>query len=288
MNRVNPQQTALRNQHSEDKQSARWFINQNWQAPDNRHVPFDMNSTITYAVCTTLNSSVVLIAKGFESMFTHNGCFAGALIHQQAEENEALAQHIQESWENMAIRGNRDEVNKIAAHVLYRKVDDNWLFVPLPEANEENVVRFEIDDMVIWSHPPSDEPLMEVLRRNQQFTQAEEELTAIVNNANIPEDERVSEIRNTFLEMYSFYENLNRLPNSYVWPTLQLGRRTPIGVLQRFETDFSGVNEIYHKFHARGVQPRPSPTRETMYNLFTSSVEGFNLSLEEAEEVMRP
>lgn len=292
---------CLSNQFSKDKTSAEGFIKK-WPLEPSDD-PIDENSCITYAVLTTLESSLLLIAKGVQTMFTRNASSPGNRwrIFQHAQENQALARHVQEKWEKMVIppNGNRKEVDKIAAHVLYQRQGDNWVLVPLPGADDKNVIRYEVDDVVIWSHPPRDKALTKVLREVENFSQVEEDLkhfcdqwTAMKNKEKIPKDRKEGalaqqrdKIKEKFLEMYGFYENLKPLPNSYLWPTLQLGIRNADGSLQRCGDTFAGVyttftNEVHHKFCASGVKERPL-TKKTVYDNFKSSLAQFDLNFED-------
>lgn len=290
-------------QFIKDKQSAASFIAKKWPVDKRpRSAQIDMNSYITYAVSTTLESSLLLIAKGSETMFTRNTCSVDPgnpwLIFQHAQENQALARHVQEKWEKLTIHpnGNREEVDKIAAHVLYQRKGSNWVLVPLPSADDKNVIRYEAGNTLIWSHPPRDKALTKVLRKVENFSQVEEDLklfceewTDMKNDEGIPEDEKEGalaqqrdKIKEKFLEMYGFYTNLKPLPNSYLWPTLQLGIRNADGSLQRHRGTYTTfTNEVHHKFCASGVKKRPLPEMETVYDNFKSSLAQFDLNFED-------
>ena len=301
------EQKVLR-QHHANQASARDFIDQ-WQVPATNDNPIDMNSMITYAVSTTSGSSLLLIAKGIGSVFTRDTYSADPenpwLIFQHGEENQTLAQHVQERWDNMAVHqnGNRVEVNKIAAHVLYQRQNGKWVLVPA-QCDSSNNVRFKVNDIEIWSHPPRDEPLMTVLRENEIFRRAEGDLkqsgkalNGIKRDTKIPPDKKqqavkskLDAIKQKFLQIYGLYEGFKPLPDSYQWPTLQLGQRTSTTgdgtELQRYGGTFAGVygsfaNPVHHIFPAPHVQlPRGLPTQETVfYNLLPQ--DQFGLSFEE-------
>ena len=292
--------------HNLDKDSAESFIRQKWPVPAVNDNPVDMNSFITYAVSTTSGSSLLLIAKGSQSMFTRNSYSKDPenpwLIFQGAEENQGLAQHVQEEWDNMAIHqnGNRAEVDKIAAHVLYQKQNGNWVFVPPSQSGSSNVVRFEVDDVEIWSHPPRDETLMTVLEEMEGFKravgdlkQSAKALNNIRTNTKIPQDRKpqavqskLDETAEKFSRIYNEYYKSVRIPDSYKWPTLQLGMMSACGTEgQRYGGTFAGVygsyaNEVHMPFYAPGVEPRELPTQETIFYSFLPHEE-FNLGFEE-------
>lgn len=302
------QRTAAFDQHNQDKISAGDFIDNRWPKLAYTDEPIDMNSAITYAVSTstTLGCSVLLLAKGIESMFTRNTYSNDPLnpwlIFQHAEENGALAQHIHDNWAHMAIHqnGNPDEVNKIAEHVVYQKTGNNWVLVN-PQVDGDNVVRFAVDGIEIWSHPPRDEALRTALTEGYpQLPQVEGNLktlgcqwtdTVARNHPNItPERKQEAletkrrQIKKKFLEICEFYKDLNPVPHSYQWPTLQLGLRNTDGTLQRYGETFAGVygpyaNESHHIFAASNVQPRPLPTEEEVYNDLLPPAQG-NLTFE--------
>ena len=279
---------------NDDKASALYFISKEWPAPAYNDDPIDLNSFVTYAVSTTPNSSVLIIGKGFRSLFARNTYATDEaepwLIFQHAELNEALAEHVQKKWNEMAVHpnGNRVEVDKIAAHVLYEKVNGKWNFVPLPQSDDDNVVRYRVNDIEIWSHPPRDQPLMTVLRTNETFSRAEGKLKQCVKalndikrNTRIPPERKaqavqskLDDINQTFLKIYGFYEKVKPLPNSYKYPTLQMGQRTSTTgddtePRRRFPRTFSGgnhANEVHVEFCAPDVQPRGLPTQETVLN----------------------
>lgn len=170
-----------------------------------------------------------------------------------------------------------------------------------PQVDGNNNVRFAVDGIEIWSHPPRDEALRPALRESLQFRQAEGDLIRfghqwiqIANNQNIPLETRPAtletkrvQIKTKFLEIYGFY--INRVPNSYQWPTLQLSLRNTDGTLQRYGETFAGVygpyaNESHHKFAASNVEARPLPTEVEVYNDLLPPAQG-NLTF---EDMMRP
>lgn len=298
-----PQSTVLA-RHRQDQESADRFIQERWPVPEVRASKVDMDSIITYAVSTTSGSSLLLIAKGSRSMFTRNSYSKDSknpwLISQNFNENQGLAQHVQEEWGKMAVHsnGSRAEVDKIAAHVLYQKQNSKWVFVPFSESGSSNVVRFRVGDVEIWSHPPRDEALMAALKEMEEFNravgdlkQSAEALKTIKGNTKIPPDKKpqavqtkLDEIAQKFSVIYECYTKV-KIPESFQWPTLQLGQTN-----QRYGGTFAGVyksyaNEVHMRFHAPDVKIRKYelPTKQTIFYSFLPH-EKFNLNFEDVIE----
>lgn len=296
-----PLQKTVLERHMQDQDSADSFIQQQWPVPKVRVSKVDMDSIITYAVSTTSGSSLLLIAKGSRSMFTRNSYSEDSknpwLISQNVNENQGLAQHVQKEWDKMAVHpnGSRAEVDKIAAHVLYQKENSEWVFVPFSESGSSNVVRFRVGDVEIWSHPPRDEALMAALKEKEEFNravgdlkQSAEALKTIKGNTKIPPDKKsqavqrkLDDIVQKFSVIYEHYTKV-KIPESFQWPTLQLGQKN-----QRYGGTYAGVyksyaNEVHMRFCAPGVEIRKYelPTKQTIfYSLLPH--EKFNLNFED-------
>ena len=269
------------------------FIDRNWPAPPFNRVTDE--ASIYCAVSTTERSTVMILSKGGGSHFTRNTLSVDEeqpwLIGQFLRANQSLSDRITVLWSEKEIHadGNPDLVNQIAEHVVYvliNREEEEWRRLPIV-ADENNVIRFETEDFVMWSHPPRDEPLRTVLRKSNDFKQAVGYLrqrfvrwNAILNDPVIPNDRRpgaqaavLDQIRTKFAEVYTFYEDRraqNRLPSSYKWPTLQLGVRNG-DQIQRYGETFAGVyerydDEVHHKFAALNVEARALPSEENVFN----------------------
>ena len=284
----------VRLRHLEDEFNlAPAFIGRNWPAPPYNRVTDE--ASIYCAVSTTERSTVMILSKGGGSQFTRNTLSVDEeqpwLIGQFLRANQSLSDHISALWSEKEIHRdeNRDLVNQIAEHVVYKydRENNEWRCLPIV-ADDNNVIRFETEDFVMWSHPPRDEPLRTVLRKSRNFKQAVGDLrqrfirwNAILNDPVIPNDRRpgaqaavLDQIRTKFADVYRFYEDIraqNRLPSSYKWPTLQLGVRNG-DQIQRYGETFAGVyerydDEVHHKFAALNVEARAAlPSEEKVFN----------------------
>ena len=283
----------VRLRHLEDEFNlAPAYIGRYWPAPPFNRVTDE--ASIYCAVSTTERSTVMILSKGGGSHFTRNTLSVDEeqpwLIGQFLRVNQSLSDHISALWSGKRIHldENRDLVNQIAEHVVYKydRENNEWRCLPIV-ADENNVIRYETEDFVMWSHPPRDEPLRTVLRKSNDFKQAVGYLrqrfvrwNAILNDPVIPNDRRpgaqaavLDQIRTKFAEVYRFYEDIraqNRLPSSYKWPTLQLGVKNG-DQIQRYGETFAGVyerydNEVHHKFAALNVEARALPSEEKVFN----------------------
>lgn len=108
--------------HSVDWKTVFDFIKKEWPTrPTNR--PVDIGSMVTISISTSSRSSVLLLSVGphvfAHSTFSNNELHPW-LISQYVEENEALARHITEEWQKMAVpNGKRQWVDTIAKHIVY-------------------------------------------------------------------------------------------------------------------------------------------------------------------------
>ena len=295
-NMIGPIREFVRQRHLQNEGVlAPNFIDRNWpmQIPNPDRVTDE--ALIYCAVSTTERSSVMILWKGAGSHFTRNTLSVDEeqpwLIGQFLRANQPLSDHISALWSEKEIHpdGNPDLVNQIAEHVVYvleNREEEEWRRLPIV-ADENNVIRFETEDFVMWSQPPRDEPLRTVLRESGDFNRAVGDLrqlsvrwNTIPHNPTIPNDRRpgaqaavLDQIRTKFAEVYKFYEDRraqNRLPSSYKWPTLQLGVRNG-GQIQRHGEAFAGVyerydDEVHHKFAALNVEARALPSEEKVFN----------------------
>lgn len=328
--KISEERQIVWEQLGNDERSANEFIDTTWPTPepeDREDERMSNSSFITYAVSTTLNSSVLLIARGLDTLFTRNTFSEDPsnpwLVFQDVKDNQELAQHIQNCWEEMNIQapGDRTEVDKIAPHILYRRdrreetsgccyhlktifcqrERNEWMLVPL--ANDcvaaDNTVRFRVEDIEIWTHPPRDEALMRTLTNVEGFNRVQGDLrsfvvgwTRIRNNPNIPADKKPGaleeqrvKIKNKFVELYQFYETLDpeAVPVSYQYPTIQLGQRKRNSAeLQRYGRTFAGVygtfdNETHMKYPApNATEPRQLPSEADVYNKLVGLYSGLS------------
>ena len=305
----------VRQQHFKDIEMARSFISNEWPTSQFKSEPVDTASMICWSVSTTELSTVLLISKGLKTAFTRNTYSADEqkpwLIYLTAPENELLSRHISDVWREKTISrsGDPDLVDQIAEHVVYKydRENNEWLLLPIA-ADESNVIRFQTDDFVMWSHPPRDAPLTRVLEdmedpEGQNFNQVKgdmgrffNELISIRRNIKIPDAKRsireadqLKKIGVKFSKLYKFYETMqtdNHVPNSYMWPTLQLGVKNGERKLQRYGETFAGVyekyeNEVHHVFPALNVKARALPSKEEVFQALLP--EGLNLTLHDIE-----
>ena len=291
------------------------FIDRNW--PSTPYNTVTDEASIYCAVSTTERSTVMILSKGGGSHFTRNTLSVDEeqpwLIGQFLRANQSLSDHISTLWSRKEIHrdGNRDLVNQIAEHVVYILTDRErreWRCSEPIVADENNVIRFETEDFVMWSHPPRDAPLTRVLKdmkvpKGENFNQVKgdmgkffNELISIRRNNKIPDAKRsireadqLKKIGVKFSKLYKFYETMqtdNHVPNSYKWPTLQLGVRNGEGNLQRYGETFAGVyekydNEVHHVFYALNVKARALPSKEEVFQALLP--EGLNLTLHDIE-----
>ena len=300
----------VRLRHLEDEFNlAPAFIGRYWPAPPFNRVTDE--ASIYCAVSTTERSTVMILSKGGGSHFTRNTLSVDEeqpwLIGQFLRANQSLSDHISALWSEKEILqgGNRDLVNQIAEHVVYKydRENNEWRCLPIV-ADDNNVIRFETEDFVMWSHPPRDAPLTRVLEdmedpEGQNFNQVKgdmgrffNELISIRRNIKIPDAKRsireadqLKKIGVKFSKLYKFYETMqtdNHVPNSYMWPTLQLGVKNGERKLQRYGETFAGVyekyeNEVHHVFPALNVKARALPSKEEVFQALLP--EGLNLTL---------
>ena len=286
---------SVRTMHKEDMKRVPDFIHSQWPQPPPAG-KVDMNSFVTWAVSTTLRSTVVLFAIGPHSVFTLNTYSRNKhnpwLISQDAQENRALAQHIAEKWQEMqGPNDQRDRVDQIAKHVSYEydRGTKRFNFMPLEFDGMANV-RVRIKDINIWSHPPRDDPLRRVLLKKPYFKQEKGNLKhdaakikRICENRNIPTD-RIDErlqsqksiVRRKFKEYYHKYFcdfcglDSSAIPVSYQFPTLQLSQGQRGDQPDRYGNAMAGVygandDEAHHKFSASGI-PRLLPSEEEVFD----------------------
>ena len=243
---------------------------------------------ITRAVSTSLDSTVLLIGKGVESNFTRNtfskDVFNPWLIHQGASFRQCLVEKIDQSWGQMEIspEEDRDEVKKIAPHIVYELSNDGWKQVQITNNIVSNkTVRFELDSIVIWSHPPRDAPLTSALEAKNGYRKMRGQLVSkgYRYRSQGEKTEDLNSLAKFFTKFYKkFYEGLDEtLLNSYKWPTLQLLLKRK-GIVQRYGNTFAGVydrcdNEVHHKFAAKGVEERKLPAKKEVFEQFVKSVE---------------
>ena len=294
------EQEWVRNRHYEDWERMDAFIEKEWPTV-RTNVPLDMGSMVTLAISTSLRSSVLLLAVGVDSKFTHNTFSKNELhpwiITQDAKENRALARHITEEWQKMVVpnlNGLRQRVDTIAKHMVFDFTDYKKFpkMIPL-ECDKKANVRVHIEDLEIWSHPRRDEPLQRVLKETKRFTQdwgyfvkiyLKDIIRDFIKKDQIKdEEERLIAARKKCAEkldeFYSKYycklEAEGLIPTSYEFPTLQLALKTDVGLpkksSQRYGDTFSGCflakdNEVHQKFPVdQKLQKWPLPTKEKVF-----------------------
>ena len=284
------EQRTVFDKHHKDIGRANDFIRSRWPRQPPSAEKLDMKSFVAWAVSTTQNSTVLLFAIGLDSVFTHNTYSRNPrnpwLIYQFAEENEALAKHIAETWQGMQVpNGQRGRVDQIAKHVIY-EYEDSFTLIPL-ECDADANVRVRIKDINIWSHPPRDEPLRRKLEEDSRFKQTEGNLRAAAKQIKkirdviqIKEDQRdvrlqrqKSVVRQRFREYYrKYFCGLARrsIPHSYQFPTLQLALEQEGAPPDRYGNTMAGVYEanhdaVHHKFSASGI-PRVLPSEEEVFD----------------------
>ena len=283
----------VRNVHMDDCDRARAFITQIWptQTPN---APVNIGSMVCCAVSTTLRSSVLLLSVGLDSVFTRNTYSHNEqnpwLIFVEVKENRALAKHITQKWQQMPVpNAQRVRVDQIAKHVVYwyNRTRKRFVYVPLV-CDEDANVRVRIADLNIWSHPPRDEPLQRALEGLPDFKRQRGDLLAaaksminISEDTDIPAPQKVAslekqkgKIKKCFTDYYKNYLDLDPIPTSYKFPTLQIGLASQQGGVQgaRYGGTFAGVYEAndgvaHHKFPVDGnLQARSLPSEETVFN----------------------
>ena len=309
---MTPRERVHQQHFGQDIEMARSFISTRWPTSQYKSKPVDMASIICWTVSTTELSTVLLISKGLETAFTRNTYSADEqkpwLISLDQAENELLSRHISDVWRKKTINrsGDPDLVDQIAEHVVYKydREKNEWLLLPI-EADENNVINFQTNDFVMWSHPPRDAPLTRVLKdmkdpEGQNFNQVKgdmgeffNDLISIRRNIKIPDAKRsireadqLKKIGVKFSKLYKFYETMQTVPNSYMWPTLQLGVENGERKLQRYGETFAGVyekceNEVHHIFPALNVEARALPSKEEVFQALLP--EGLNLTLHDIE-----
>lgn len=285
------EQRTVCDKYHEDIRRADDFIQSRWPRQPPSAEKLDMNSFVAWAVSTTLNSTVLLFANGLDSVFTHSTYSRNPsnpwLIYQSAEENEALAKHIAETWQGMQVpNGQRGRVDQIAKHVIY-EYEDSFTLIPL-ECDADANVRVRIKDINIWSHPPRDEPLRRKLEEDSHFKQTEGNLKAaakqikkIRENDAIQKNDQTdvrlqrqkSVVRKRFREYYHKYFcglDSRDIPHSYQFPTLQLALEQEGAPPDRYGNAMAGVyganhDAVHHKFTASGI-PRALPSEEEVFD----------------------
>lgn len=296
-----PEQAQVLEIHKEDNIRVPDYIARRWRQPP-RAGNLDMNSLVTWAVSTSLRSTVVLFAIGSHSVFTRNTYSRNEhnpwLIFQHPVENRALAQrlaqHITEKWQEMQVpNGQRDRVDQIAKHVVYEydRQTKSFILRPLRCSVKANV-SVHIRDIKIWSHPPRDKPLLRVLQNmhGRCFEQTEANLRSaarkirgICENPNIPTEKRDEKlqrqkcfVRRKFKEYYHKYFcglDSSDIPESYLFPTLQLSLDSleqQGGQPDRYGNTTAGVygandGAVHHKFSASGI-PRFLPSEKEVFD----------------------
>lgn len=298
-------------QHLEDwEKAAPAFIKKNWPKAESRG---KSASIIRWTVSTTEHSTVLLLSIDSKTAFKRDTDSPDEqkpwFIHQDIEENERLSSHISNIWLKKTIhkKENLELVNLIAEHVVYTydREKDEWKLLDIV-ADENNVILFKTIDFVMWSHPPRDEPLRIVLSKIEApehgdcFNKVKgylghlfTDLICIRRNTDLCDDQKKAaeakqrkEIRAKFLKVYKFYESIrdqSRLPNSYMWPTLQIGVKNDKGEIQRYGETFAGVyerydNEVHHIFAAFKVNARMAlPSKEVVFNELLAESIGLTL-----------
>ncbi len=159
-------QVEVSQQHQNDKDRARKFINTTWPDPDQTELPdqdtgeepVNMENHVTYAVLTTKESSLLLVAAGLQTMFTRNTASVNTdnpwLIFQYRMDKPKLANHIRDEWKQRVEKSKSD----IAPYLVYE--------MPRDEPRKVELLNFEFDvngrvrvvcrDTTLWSHPPRD------------------------------------------------------------------------------------------------------------------------------------
>ena len=285
----------VHDQHNEDCDKAKSFIESKWETTEFQ--PSD--SEICWAVSTTKLSTMLLLSRYIESAFTRNTYSPIEqepwLITQSVMRNKPLSVHISKVWSKKDTHlGNRDLVNQIAEHVVYKydRERKEWLLLPIT-ATKSNVIRFMTDDFVMWSHPPRDQPLRRVLETedpegtSSKFKQVEGNLVKDLedfivhwrintrisfHDIQAAEDKKLKKISKKFSDVYEFYEKAqSRLPNSYKWPTLQMEVKSDGGKSQHYGEASAGVynrndNRVHQIFPALNVKARALPSKKVVFN----------------------
>lgn len=296
MARCNPSQREIvyERHYRVDRKTVRDFIEKEWPPrPIYRRV--DIGSMVTISISTSLRSSVLLLSVGlhvFALSTTSKNELHPWIITQDVEHNEALARHITEEWQKMAVpNGKRQWVDTIAKHIVYdfTNVTNEKSTPPQmrPLTCDENAnVRLRIEDLQIWSHPRRDEPLNRVLKEQEGFKRSESKLKRypqtirnISENVKIEQSlkqERLIAEKEKFKgELEKFYNDYyckleeKCIPMSYKFPTVQLALETGDGQTDdRYGDTVSGyypttANEVHQKFPVdNNLQEYPLPTME--------------------------
>lgn len=115
--------------------------------------------TVTSTISTSLDSSVLLLTLGdYTYRNTEDDPRPWLVTHHDAKENKALASHITERWEEMAVPNvQKALVDTITKHIVYDLT--NVQILPQMRAltcDEEGNVGVRIKMLQIWSDPRRD------------------------------------------------------------------------------------------------------------------------------------
>ena len=272
------------------------FIEREWPTGEPSG-PLNNDIIVTSTFSTSSDSSVLMLSLGSHDLaynsFSNNELSPWLITQHRAEENEALARHITETWQGMAVpNGQRQRVDTIAKHIVYDLTDDTML--PQMRAltcGDNGNVRVRINQLQIWSHPRRDAPLDTVLeekfgvnfkRERSDLEKYPKTIGKITGNDNIRQDvkekrlfEEKEKFKEKFSKFYDYYRQLehgNCIPTSYQFPTLQLALQTGDDEPDdRYGNTFTGVysthdNEVHLKFAVNNdVMAQPLPTKEEVF-----------------------
>ena len=291
-----PEQERVRERHNGAWKRVDHFLKSKWPTGE-LDGKLKNDNVVTSAISTSSDSSVLILSVGFHNFvynsFSNNEFRPWLLNQHSSKENEALAKHITETWQKMAVPNDQTQrVNTIAKHIVYDLTDETT--DPQMKAlicDDNGNVRVRIHQLEIWSHPRRDAPLDRVLeekfgdtfkRERSYLKKYPENIGKITDNAHIKQEvkqKRLIEEKKKFEEQFSkFYEYYRQLendrciPTSYQFPTLQLALQTGDDEPDdRYGNTFTGVysthdNEVHLKFPANNQTARPLPTKEEVFN----------------------
>ena len=305
----------LVSKHSENQLRVVTFIKSTWPKSTSEKEPRDMDTSITYVVLTSLDTTVLLLRKGCDTMFSGGNYSACPLnpwhIHQDGIANKGLAEYIQECWDGMQVipEDDRSEVNKLAPHILYTWTGDGWQQVPLRDGSVRNkTVRFIVGSIEMWSQPPTDEALVNSQDEASKYKYVLENLQKSIGKFHTEWDNRpmsnrimCSELGKSRKDVASclddFYECCENFPNgsdSYNFPTLQLTLidRSSFGVssqLVRYGGNLTGVpnrnnNIILEMYNTECGRPWPLAQKKDLLKELLDEMVSENQDLQSAAD----